>query len=194
MLTRISERKLWLSALLWATALAALFVLVNYFVEPCFFFVNGETVILLRFGLLWLWVFCFVLFRPTARIALIAGTICAVLFNPFIESSFQPAVQSHTVKALREMHVQIEGYKQMNGGSYPRSVPPLVSSDSTHKYYSFTYVPRASKPSGELTSYQVVAVPVRRECGFYRSFTLTGDGTIHHTVEPRAATAEDPPI
>jgi hypothetical protein len=58
------------------------------------------------------------------------------------------------------------------------------------KYYRFEYIPRRSA-SGEIIGYIIQATPARRDCEFHRSFTITDEGRVFWTLEPRAATLSD---
>ena len=58
------------------------------------------------------------------------------------------------------------------------------------KVYRYEYIPRRSV-SGEIVGYVIQATPARRDCDFHRSFTITDDGRVFWTLEPRAATVSD---
>jgi hypothetical protein len=77
---------------------------------------------------------------------------------------------------------------------FPASLPPISKGDeaeSTDKFYKVDYTTSRSNPSGPADRFVIQANPLRRDCGFVRSFAVTDDGKIHFTVDPRPATKSD---
>ena len=73
---------------------------------------------------------------------------------------------------------------------YPDTLPSMNLSAYAQKYYRFEYIPRRSA-SGEIVSYIIQATPARRDCEFHKGFTITDEGRVFWTLEPRAATLSD---
>ena len=73
---------------------------------------------------------------------------------------------------------------------YPDALPSMSLSPYAQKYYRFKYIPRRCA-AGETVGDIIQATPARRDCDFHRSFTITDDGRVFWTLEPRAATLTD---
>jgi hypothetical protein len=93
--------------------------------------------------------------------------------------------------ALHQSQSSLQAYR--NGHQqqeYPEVLPIAKLPRSAQKHYRIEYVPMRSA-SGKILHYLIQANPAHRDCEFLRSFTITDDGRVFWTMEPRPATLSD---
>jgi hypothetical protein len=119
----------------------------------------------------------------------ILALLCTVGLHGIAEMN-APA-ESAAFRALRQMQFSLSaaGPEHLRQ-RYPDNLPPMSISPYAQKYYRFQYISRRSA-NGEIVGYVIQATPVRCECAFPMSFTITDDGRVFWTSEPRAATVSD---
>ena len=98
--------------------------------------------------------------------------------------------EASAVAGLRQIQSSLQVYRSEHKREFPASLPSAGLLPYTQKLYKYEYVPSRDK-SGEIVSYVVRATPKRRDCDFYVSFTITDDGKVFFTYQPRAATTTD---
>ena len=177
-----------------ALALAATLVLFSMLSwRECWLFRYGTgslVVLLYLFG----WLAVFFAVRTRWRLLLLLVTIPAIILIPngrwgLVEMNAHP--ESSAFAALSQMHASLEASRLSNPQKEYSGILPIADiSPSAKKYYQFAYIPKRSS-NGAITGYLVEATPARRDCEFHRSFTMTDDGRVFWTLEPRAATLSD---
>jgi hypothetical protein len=174
-----------------ALATSLLFAIVNW--QTCWLFRNEPrnlAVFLCPFA----WLLLFFAVRTRWRLVLLLVTIPALVFyanGRWGLSEMNSGAESAAFQALHQMHSSLSasraGHHQQE---YPDTLPSINLSPYAQKYYRFEYIPRRLA-SGEIVGYIIQATPARRDCEFHRSFTITDDGLVFWTLEPRAATLSD---
>jgi hypothetical protein len=140
------------------------------------------------------WLVLFFAVRARWRLVLLLVTIPALLVyanGRWASVEMNSGAESAAFQALHQMQSSISAsraeHQQQN---YPDILPSMNLSPYAQKYYRFAYIPRRSA-SGKIVGYIIQATPARRDCEFHRSFTITDDGRVFWTLEPRAATLSD---
>jgi len=182
----------WTKAVTWSAVLTLiLFAVANW--HGCWLFRHGfRGLVVFLYPLVWL--VLFLALRTKWRIVLLLVTIPAVVqivgFHGIAEMN--AGAESGVVEALHQMQSSLQAYHDDHGQQgYPDALPTeRLSYLPAQKYYRFAYVPSRSG-DGRIVSYLIQATPARRDCSFPRSFTITDDGRVFWTVEPRAATPSD---
>jgi hypothetical protein len=178
------------------TALAALttsllFAILNW--RGCWLFRN-EPQNLAVFFYPFAWLVLFFAVRTRWRLVLLLVTIPALVVYAngrwgLVEMN--SGAESAAFQALQQMQSSLSAsgaeHRQQD---YPDTMPSMNLSPYAQKYYRFEYIPRRSA-SGEIVGYIIQATPARRDCEFHRSFTITDEGRVFWTLEPRAATLSD---
>jgi hypothetical protein len=149
---------------------------------------------LVAFLYLFAWLLLFFAVRTKWRLVLLLVTIPTVVLianGRWGIVEMNAGAESAAFAALRQMHSGLDA-SRLNSPQkeFPETLPIEGISSYAKKYYRFTYIPMRA-PSGGITRYLVEATPVRRDCEFHRSFTITDDGRVFWTLEPRAATVSD---
>jgi hypothetical protein len=148
------------------------------------------VVFLYSFG----WLVLFLAVRTKWRILLLVVTIPAIILHFGLNGTpeMNASAESGAVEALRQMQSSLHAHHdQRDQQGYPDALPTVkLSHPAAQKYYRFEYVPSRSADR-KIVSYLIQATPARRDCDFPRSFTITDDGRVFWTVEPRAATPSD---
>ena len=145
-----------------------------------------------HFGYVFAWMVIFFALRMRWRLLLLAVTVPVVLayfgLHGIAEENAGP--EAAAVAGLRQIQGSIQTYRSEYQQRFPESLPSTSLSPLAQKFYKYKYVP-SRNAGGELVGYVVQATPRRRDCDFYWSFTITDDGKVFYTYEPRAATASD---
>jgi hypothetical protein len=96
--------------------------------------------------------------------------------------------ESAAFQALHQMQSNLSASRaEHRQQDYPGALPSMNLSPHAQKYYRFEYIPRRLA-NGETVGYIIQATPARCDCEFHRSFTITDEGRVFWTLEPRAAT------
>jgi hypothetical protein len=186
----IRSRISWPQAMVWsALATPVLFAIVNW--KGCWLF-RHDFRDLLDFVFVFAWLAVFFAIRTRLRFVLLFATFLVILTNTrFGIVEMNAAAESSCVQALHQMQSSLGAYRvdhQLQG--YPDAMPHVKLSSTAEKFYRFEYVPNRSV-SGASVKYLIQATPARRDCDFHRSFTITDDGRVFWTLEPRAAMLSD---
>ncbi len=180
----------WSRIVLWGSLVSVL-LFVPEDRNGCGFFRYGAMEFA-HFGYVFAWMVIFFALRLRWRLLLLATT-GAVLFPYFglhgiAEENAGP--EAAAVAGLRQYQSSLSAYHtEHQPEGYPESLPTIAVSPY-EKFYTFKYVP-VRETDGRIVGYLVQATPKRRECDFYWSFTITDDGKVFYTYEPRAATKAD---
>jgi hypothetical protein len=183
----------WGKATAWsAFATLLLFLAVNW--DGCWLFRHKPGDIL-AFVCSFAWLVMFFVLRARWRLLFLIVTVpLTVLLTGFWTSGIaemNAAAESAAVTALHQMQSSLHGYGGEHAPQgYPEALPTVKLSFPALKYYRFNYVPIRG-PRGGILNYLIQAIPTRRACGFHRSFTISDDGRVFWTLEPRAATLSD---
>jgi hypothetical protein len=182
----------WTKAVAWSALVTSiLFALANW--HGCWLF-RQEFRDLVVFLYLFGWLVLFLAARTKWRILLLVVTIPAVILHFGLNGipEMNASAESGAVEALRQMQSNLHAYRdEHHQQGYADALPPVkLSYPRALKYYRFDYVPSRSA-DGRILNYLIQATPTRRDCDFYRSFTIRDDGRVFWTVEPRAATPSD---
>jgi hypothetical protein len=106
------------------------------------------------------------------------------------------AAEARAVMHLRRLSQAADSYRREHPiEGFPASLPPISKGDdteSTEKLYEVDYTTSRSNSSGPVDRFAIQVSPLRRDCGYARSFAATEEGKIHFTVEPRPASKSDP--
>jgi hypothetical protein len=145
-----------------------------------------------HFGYVFAWMVIFFALRMRWRLLLLAVTVPVVLLyfglHGIAEENAGP--EAAAVAGLRQIQSSLQTYRSEHQQWFPESLPSVSLLPLAQKFYKYEYVPSRSA-GGELVGYVVRATPRRRDCDFYWSFTITDDGKVFYTYEPRAATTRD---
>jgi hypothetical protein len=178
----------WSRVVLWAS-LVAVILFVPADRNGCGFFRYGAMEFA-HFGYALAWMVIFFVLRTRWRLLLLVVTVPVVLFffglHGIPEENAGP--EAAAVAGLREIQSNLQTYRSEHQ-QFPASLPSARLSAYSQKFYKYEYVP-SHGTSGEM-GYVVQATPRRRDCDFYVSFTITDDGKVFYTYQPRAATTAD---
>jgi hypothetical protein len=106
-------------------------------------------------------------------------------------SEMNSRAESAALQALHQIHSRISASTaEHRQKAYPDTLPLMNLSPYAQKYYRFEYIPTRSA-NGEVVGYIIQATPARRDCEFHRSLTISDQGRVFWTLEPRAATLSD---
>jgi hypothetical protein len=186
----IRSRMSWPKVIAWgALATPLLFVIVNW--KGCWLF-RHDFRGLLDFVYVFVWLVLFFAIRTRLRLLLLLVTILVILTDTrFGMVEMNASAESSCVQALHQMQSSLGAYRvEHQEQGYPDAMPHVKLSFTAEKFYRFEYVPIRSV-SGTVVGYLVQATPARRDCDFHRSFTITDDGRVFWTLEPRAAMLSD---
>jgi hypothetical protein len=178
------------------TAWAALVTLLLFAVlnwHGCWLFRNERwDVVIFLYPFAWLVLFFDV--RTRWRLVLLLVTIPALVLvanGRWGLSEMNSGAESAAFQALHQMQSSLSASRaEHHQREYPDALPSMNLSPYAQKYYRFEYIPGRSA-SGEIVGYIIQATPARRDCEFHRSFTITDEGRVFWTLEPRAATLSD---
>ncbi len=190
---RVRSRMRWAKSAVWAALITAgLFTFVNG--DGCWFFRN-QLRDLVVFSLPFAWLLLFFGLRTRGRLILLLIAVIAIVFGLgtgfWGMSEMNAAAEVAAFQALHQMQSGLSTYRvEHQLREYPDAMPSMTLTPSAQKHYRYEYIPRRSV-SGEIVGYVIQATPARRDCDFHRSFTITDDGRVFWTLEPRAATVSD---
>ncbi len=190
--TLVRSQMGWTKVTAWAALTTSLlFAILNWY--GCWLYRN-EPQNLAVFFYPFAWLVLIFAVRTRWRLVLLLVTIPALVVYAngrwgLVEMN--SGAESAAFQALHQMQSSISAsraeHQQQN---YPDTLPLMNLSLYAQKYYRFEYIPRRSA-SGEIVGYIIQATPARRDCEFHRSFTITDEGRVFWTLEPRAATLSD---
>jgi hypothetical protein len=182
----------WMKVIAWAALTTSLlFAILNW--HGCWLFRN-EPQNLAVFFYPFAWLVLFFAVRTRWRLVLFLVTIPALVVYAngrwgLVEMN--SGAESAAFQALHQMQSSISGSRaEHHQQEYPDALSSINLSPYAQKYYRFEYIPRRLA-SGEIVGYIIQATPARRDCEFHRSFTITDEGRVFWTLEPRAATLSD---
>jgi hypothetical protein len=180
----------WSRVLLWAT-LFAVILFVPEDKSGCGFFRYG-VMEFAHFAYTFAWMVIFFALRLRWRLLFLVVTVPVVLvfFGLHGIPDENAGPEAAAVAGLRQIQTSFETYRSQRQQGFPESLPSASLSPLVQKFYKYEYVPSRSA-SGEIVGYVVQATPRRRDCDFYLSFTITDDGKVFCTYQPRAATTGD---
>ena len=174
-----------------ALSTAALFAVLNW--HGCWLF-RYEERNLAVFFYPFAWLALFFAVRTRWRLVLLLVTMPALFVyanGRWGLSEQNSGAESAAFQALHQMQSGINASRaEHQQKDYPDTLPSMDLSPHAQKYYRFEYIPKRSE-SGEIVGYIIQATPARRDCEFHRSFTITDEGRVFWTLEPRAATFSD---
>ena len=182
----------WTKVAAWAAlGTSLLFAVLNWHV--CWLFRNEpQNLVVFFYPLAWLVLFFAV--RTRWRLVFLLVTIPALLLvanGRWGISEMNSGAESAAFQALHQMQSSLSASRaEHHQQEYPDALPSMNLSPYAQKYYRFEYIPRRSE-NGEIVGYIIQATPARRDCEFHRSFTITDEGRVFWTLEPRAATLSD---
>jgi hypothetical protein len=183
----------WTKAIVWA-ALTTLVVFAAVNRHGCWLYRN-QLRDLVVFFYPFAWLVLFLAVRTRGRIVLLLVATLSIVF--LLGTGFWGIIEVNSgaeaaaFQALHQMQSSLATYRAEHQlQQYPGTMPSVNLTPSTLKYYRFEYLPMRSA-SGEIVGYIIQATPARRDCNFHRSFTITDDGRVFWTLEPRAATLSD---
>jgi hypothetical protein len=158
----------------------------------CGFFRHGALEFL-HFFYVFSWFVIFFALRLRWRLLLLIVTVPVILsyfgLHGIPEENAGP--EAAAVGALRQFQSALNTYyAEHPQQGYPESLPTIKQSPYAQKYYMYKYVPTRDA-NGMIAGYSIQATQRRRDCDFYLSFTITQDGKVFYTYEPRAASAAD---
>jgi hypothetical protein len=140
------------------------------------------------------WLVLFFAVRTRWRLVLLLVTIPALVLHAngrWGLMEMNSGAESAAFRALRQMQSSLSASRaEHHRQEYPEALRPINLPPYAQKYYRFEYIPTRSA-SGEIIGYLIQATPARRDCEFHRSFTITEEGRVFWTLEPRAATLSD---
>jgi hypothetical protein len=175
---------------LWAS-LVAVILFVPADRNACGFFRYGAMEFA-HFGYVFAWMVIFFALRMRWRLLLLVVTVPLVLLffglHGIPEENAGP--EAAAVAGLRQMQSRLQTYRSEHQQEFRASLPSASLLPLAQKFYKYEYVPSRDS-DGAVVGYVVQATPKRRDCDFYVSFTITEDGKVFYTYQPRAATAAD---
>ena len=178
-------------AVLWSALITAiLFGFLDR--HGCWTFMYGAEGLLV-FVYPFVWLLIFLVLRTRWRFVFVALTLLAapVLSLRFGIVEQFAGFESTAVAALRQLQSGVEAYRrEKRQEEYPETLPAVKLPDRARKFYRFAYVPNRAA-DGKVLHYEIQATPARRDCEFHRSFTISEDGKVYWTLEPRAASLSD---
>ncbi len=164
----------WTKAIVWAALVTSvLFAAVNR--HGCWLYRN-QLRDLLVFFCPFAWLVLFLAVRMRVRLVLLLIAVLAVVFllgtGFWGISEMNAGAEAAAFQALHQMQSSLNAYRAEHQlRQYPGVMPSVSLTSSAQKYYLFEYFPRRSA-SGEIVGYIIQATPARRDCDFYRSFTI----------------------
>jgi hypothetical protein len=182
----------WTKAAAWSALVTLLlFAALNW--HGCWLFRNEQqNLVIFFYPFAWL-VLLFAV-RTRWRLVLVLVTIPVLVLyanGRWGLMEMNSGAESAAFQALHQMQSSLSAYRaEHHQQEYPDTLPSMKLSPYAQKYYRFEYIPRRSA-SGEIIGYIIQATPARRDCEFHRSFTITDEGRVFWTLEPRAATLSD---
>jgi hypothetical protein len=182
----------WTKVTVWAALVTLLmFAILDW--QVCWLFRN-EPQNLVVFLYPFAWLVLFLAVRTKWRLVLLLVTIpVLVVFanGHWGLSEMNSGAESAAFQALHQMQSSLNASRvEHHQKEYPDTPPSMNLSPYAQKFYRFEYIPRRSA-RGEIVGYIIQATPARRDCEFHRSFTITDEGQVFWTLEPRAATLSD---
>lgn len=182
----------WTKVAVWAALnTSLLFAILNW--RGCWLFGN-EPQNLAVFFYPFAWLVLFFAVRARWRLVLLLVTIPALFVyanGRWGLSEQNSGAESAAFQALHQMQSSLSASRaEHQQKEYPDTLPSMDLSPYAQKYYRFEYIPRRSA-NGKIVGYIIQASPARRDCEFHRSFTITDEGRVFWTMEPRAATLSD---
>ena len=146
-------------------------------------------------GLPSLFALMFLGLRWKGRFILAVCVFVAALFAlpPHTNPTPVAAAESSAVKALLQMQASLETDKSKSRErGFASILPTITTGFPVQQFYRFDYLPDRSN-DGTIKSFRIAAtlLPGPRSCGCIRSFLIASDGTVHYTMESRAATGDD---
>jgi hypothetical protein len=186
----LRSRLHWSRVVLWAGLFAlVLFTPIDW--SGCGILRHGALEFL-YFACAFMWFVIFFGLRLPWRLVLLVVTVPVLLayfgLHGIAEENAGP--EAAAVAGLRQIQVSIQTYRGEHQQGFLESLPSTSLLPLAQKFYKYEYVP-SRNAGGELVGYVVQATPRRRDCAFYWSFTITDDGKVFYTYEPRAATTSD---
>jgi hypothetical protein len=188
----VRSKMSWTEVIAWAALVTLLlFAVLNW--RGCWLFRNKpQDLVVFVYPFAWLVLFFAV--RTGWRVVLLLATIPVLLLvanGRWGLSEMNSGAESAAFQALHQMQSNISASRaEHQQQEFPAALPPMSLSPYAQKYYRFEYIPRRLA-SGEIVGFVIQATPARRDCEFRRSFTITDDGRVFWTMEPRAATPSD---
>jgi len=190
--TLVRSQMGWTKVTAWAALTTSLlFAILNW--HGCWLFRN-EPQNLAVFFYPFAWLVLIFAVRTRWRLVLLLVTIPALVVYAngrwgLVEMN--SGAESAAFQALHQMQSSISASRaEHQQQDYPDTLPSMKLSPYAQKYYRFEYIQRRSV-SGQIVGYIIQATPARRDCEFHRSFTITDEGRVFWTLEPRAATLSD---
>lgn len=176
--------------MLWAL-LVAVILFVPADRTGCGFFRYG-VMEFAHFGYVIAWMVIFFALRMQWRLLLLVATVpvVVVLFGLHGIPEENAGPEAAAVAGLRQIQSSLQTYRSGHQQQIPAALPSAALSPHAQKFYKYEYVLGRDK-SGGIASYVVQATPKRRDCDFYVSFTITDEGKVFYTYQPRAATTAD---
>jgi len=189
---RVRSEMGWTKVTAWAALVTSfLFAVLNW--HGCWLFRN-EPQNLVVFFYPFAWLVLFFAVRTRWRSVLLLVTIPALVLvanGRWGLSEMNSGAESAAFQALHQMQSSLSASRaEHHQQEYPDALPSMNLSPYAQKYYRFEYLPRRSA-TGKVVGYIIQATPTRRDCEFHRSFTITDEGRVFWTLEPRAATLSD---
>jgi len=187
----IRSKMSWTGVLVWAALFTVvLFTPLDW--SGCGFFRHGAAEFL-HFFYVFSWFVIFFALRLRWRLLLLIVTVPVILsyfgLHGIAEENAGP--EAAAVGALRQFQSALSTYQAEHPQQgYPESLPTIKQMAYAQKYYMYEYVPTRDA-DGKIAGYSIQATQRRRDCDFYLSFTITQDGKVFYTYEPRAASAAD---
>jgi hypothetical protein len=180
---------------LWSTVLTTFIAFAIEANNRCFLIVNGAGWMWTISGLIWFWLWLFVLFGNRGRSILVGVTVFAFLAAPNVDRFPTAAGEARAVGHLRSLAQAVDAYRNDHATEgFPAGLPTISKgedTESTHNLYKIDYTTSRSNSSGPIDGFLIQATPMWRECGFVRSFAIGDDRETHYTIEPRPATKSD---
>jgi hypothetical protein len=186
----LRSRLRWSRVFLWAGLFAVvLFTPLDW--SGCGSFRHG-AVELLHFVYVFSWFVIFFALRWRWRLLILVVTVPVVLvfFGLHGVPDENAGPEAAAVAGLRQIQNSLQTYRSEHQQDFPASLASVRLLPYAQKFYKYEYVPSRDK-SGEIVGYVVQAMPRRRDCDFYLSFTIADDGRVFYTYQPRAATKAD---
>ena len=199
---RFPPLRQWLWAILWSSFFTAIFLLILRS-QTCFFLMESPVYRLALCMLLWIWLyFFFLLSNRTRLILLFFSAMFFMLLHPverirlaLLGPEAQVQADRIAVEELRSLQTALAAAHQKSPQQgYPAVLPQQPSYKITN-VYKVEYQTAGAESGGHAEKFTLQLTPRRCDCGLFRSFLVTEDGKIHHTLFPAApapATPADP--
>jgi hypothetical protein len=199
---RFPPLRQWLWAILWSSFFTAIFLVILRS-QTCFFLIEDSMVRLAVCILMWLWLyFFFLLSNRTRLILLFFSAMFFILLHPverirlaLLGPKSQVQADMIAVEELRSLQAALAAAHQKSPQQgYPAVLPQQPSYKITN-VYKVEYQTAGAVSAGYAEKFTLQLTPRRCDCGLFRSFLVTEDGKIHHTLfsaTPAPATLADP--